>query len=65
MWIRSQGRTGLVMVSCIDAVGNTVMCRGWMLGRYKSHERAVEVLDEIQDQLEDEFGSRVFEMPEE
>jgi len=51
MWIRSQSKTGLVDVSSLDVEDKKVMCRNWTLGEYETEKRAMEVLDEIQEQL--------------
>ncbi|MGJ0845940.1 hypothetical protein SAMN02745784_02960 [Tissierella praeacuta DSM 18095] len=51
MWIRSQSRKELIDVTSLEVVGNTIMCRNWTLGKYETEERAMEVLDEIQEQL--------------
>lgn len=55
LWIRSQDRLYLNIVSNIAVIDNRVEMlanQGRMaLGRYKTHERALEILDEIQDMI--------------
>lgn len=62
MFVKSQNRTTLVDVNCvyvanIDGVENAIIARKdncrLLLGEYKSHHRALEVLDMIQDAIED------------
>lgn len=73
LWIRSQDRLYLNMVSNIAVIDNRVEMlanQGRMaLGRYKTHERALEVLDEIQDLMRSLTDSDLkiiqYEMPEE
>lgn len=73
MWVRSQNREVLINVNnlYINQRGNEYSiivdyCNdNWFaLGTYKSKERAIEVLDDIQHYL-DENWSETFEMPEE
>lgn len=83
LWIRIQDRTELTKVTHLDVRDNDVCVWNfgedcWTLGSYKSEERALEVLDEIQEHLDylnigninrvDENGFRVctiYEMPKE
>lgn len=61
LWIRSQDKDILVKVDSllIDDNNNDIYTQCWVgvnletytLGKYKSKERALEVLDEIQDKL--------------
>ena len=51
LWIRSQDREILVKVSQIyidDYNGTEIRSKDFILGQYKTKERALEVLDEIQ-----------------
>ena len=72
MWVRNQYKTGLVQVSCVDAIGCKVMCRNWTLGVYDSKERAIQVIDLIHQhinsctfaELQGETYAKVFTMPE-
>ena len=65
MWIRSQNKKYFIKPNfvCIDF--NLVKCSNctnfYVIGEYANRERALEVLDEIQNNLNKE----VFEMPEE
>lgn len=67
MWIRNQERKGLVQVSSVDVKGNKIMCKGWVLGEYKTKQRCVEVLDEMHNHLNvlEQSYVKVFEMPKE
>lgn len=88
MWIRSQDKTVLVKVfdfrvDCCIGLDGEYYIQGnldsnydsYILGTYKSKERAIEVLDEIQKKIIDfEFGKAneclisnevVYQMPEE
>ena len=57
IWIRSQNRKNLVTCTDIRLLSNAADCKIWdfnadvILGTYKSEERALEVLDEIEEQL--------------
>ena len=79
LWIRSQNKRALYCVRQLRINGLDIMCLGGeLLGTYKTKERALEVLDEIQTQLVtlnyqylhrgEHFiatESNVYEMPEE
>ena len=79
LWIRSQDKRALLNVRQVRINGLDIMClNGELLGTYISKERALEVLDEIQEHLDylnigninrvDEKGFRVstiYNMPEE
>lgn len=79
LWIRSQDRESLIKADNLGLFGNRIVfipnrpTGGRMtIGRYKTEERALEVLDEIQDFIErkDIRGNRyyqneVFNMPKE
>ena len=84
MWIRSQDKTVLVKVfdfrvDCCIGLDGEYYIQGnldsnydsYILGTYKSKERAIEVLDEIQKLLialprtEIPFNDIVYQMPEE
>ena len=73
MWIRSQDKTNLISCRRITLIGpDKGIClivelttdNYIELAEYKSKERAIEVLDDIQHYL-DENWSETFEMPEE
>ena len=50
LWIRSQNKKALINVRQLRISGPDIMClNGELLGAYKTKERALEVLDEIQD----------------
>ena len=76
LWIRSQDKTTLEKVSTIQLCENPD--RSWffntdlglILGKYKSKERALEVLDEIQNEISKKnLGypnyTGIYEMPKE
>lgn len=77
MWIRTQDKETLINVNCIDMYNINKhewiieACDSNNLGTYKSKERAIEVLDEIQKLLiamprtEIPFNNIVYQMPEE
>ena len=84
MWIRTQDKETLLNVNCIDMYNLNkyewiIEACGNDLGTYKSKERAIEVLDEIQRLIEDlkymeyaidknkfcGYRSNVYQMPEE
>ena len=83
LWIRSQNGERLMKVNGLDYVGyndnyvingyGTNECDNYDLGLYKSKQRALEVLDEIQrlmiaslvDKNLDGYGVVIYEMPEE
>ena len=58
LWVRSQDRESLCTINGIAVDDNTVITVSltlkniFTLGTYKSKERALEVLDEIQNELE-------------
>lgn len=53
LWIRSQNRKALINVKQIRINGLDIMClNGELLGTYKTEERALEVLNEIQNILQ-------------
>lgn len=76
LWIRSQDKMNLVKVNQVNVdyqnnkqiianyVGNFQCDYYEFLGKYETKERALEVLDEIQDYINNKYGD-VFEMPEE
>ena len=59
LWIRSQDKTTLKKTNVLDlytpaeanAENYCILSEGWELGQYKTKERALEVLDEIQTSL--------------
>jgi hypothetical protein len=57
MWIRTQDKKGLIDCTDIRIVNYTDCCRIWdynvdeTLGKYETEQRALEVLDEIQEQM--------------
>lgn len=52
LWIRSQDKSALCCVRNIRINGVDIMCyNGEVLGTYPTRQRALEVLDEIQDKL--------------
>lgn len=72
LWIRSQDRESLYKIDCLYVGGtynNEIQCVSGSLGKYKSKERALEVLDEIQNYISDLLDNRivenVYEMPKE
>lgn len=79
MWIRSQDKLCLMKVEALpilsyDEKDNNIWSVigigkfQYTLGTYKSKERAIEVLDEIQDEISFYVGTiaqRVYEMPKE
>ena len=80
MWIRTQDKETLLNVNCIDMYNLNkyewiIEACGNDLGTYNSKERALEVLDEIQERIINfEFGKAneclisnevVYQMPEE
>lgn len=75
LWIRSQDKTTLINTRRIDVDDNNIIV--WdegryaseiYLGIYKTKERALEVLDEIQDLLQNAYVGNVnrivYQMPE-
>lgn len=67
MWIRSQDGTALVDANQLMINHNKIVCNKWILGTFDTGARALEVLDEIQNHLNDyKNGYReVYEMPQE
>lgn len=76
LWIRSQNKGALIKVEMLGNTDGTIKSylgnNQTVLGTYKSNERALEVLDEIQNILEHEWDykdkfnmCRVYEMPKE
>lgn len=69
MWIRSQDRLRLQYVNRfeIEHFENkeiaTITGHGWFLGEYSTEEKALNVLDKIQNSLEHSNNS-VFQMPQ-
>ena len=77
LWIRSQDKSCLVNVKAVIMLNKEI--RGyynenpnWFLGKYNNEERALEVLDEIQNILKHEWDykdkfsmCRIYEMPKE
>ena len=79
LWIRSQDRDKLVLTKGFETQynnydGGCQIFAVWqnnyqMIGKYKSKERALEVLDEIQkllktEELNDDINVIVYQMPE-
>lgn len=66
MWIRSQNLKALVNIQNIEMDGE---CEIWglgyatLLGKYSTEEKALKVLDKIQNSLEYPYNS-VFQMPQ-
>ncbi|EPY2285849.1 hypothetical protein ACXAT6_003101 [Clostridium sporogenes] len=77
MWIRSQDKNLLINANMVNASENIVFTGYEELGKYSSGERAVEVLDMIQDRIikgnkfDDIYNGKrttrdfVFQMPQE
>lgn len=79
LWIRSQNKEMLTKVNMVDLASDSdleIVCvfdrDDYTLGKYKTKERALEVLDEIQNMLEHEWDykdkfsmCRIYEMPKE
>jgi len=64
LWIRTQSKQSLVKVDNVSITEQTktrynVDSGEWILGRYNSFERALEVLDEIQKFIESLFESAI------
>ncbi len=69
LWIRSQDRECIMKVARLDIDGKKISANGFytILGEYKSYERALEVLDEIQKKivllgLGNNFGSPMIDL---
>jgi hypothetical protein len=56
MWIRSQDLAILVKANeiCIENKTN-IWAEGYLIGKYSTEEKALDVLDEIKDAIEDTF----------
>jgi hypothetical protein len=77
LWIRSQDRLHLKKVNYITINGLDIFCEDFILGTYKTQERALQILDEIDEFIDymnidnistDEYGFRestIFHMPKE
>jgi hypothetical protein len=67
IWIRSQDRLHLEKVNYITINGLDIFCEGFILGTYKTQERTLQILDEIQHYLETviDVSQMVYEMPKE
>ena len=69
MWIRSQNKELLRNVISIEIIKyesekyTTIVGDGWDLGAYSSHEKALRVLDWIQNQIEYK-NVKVHQMPQ-
>lgn len=68
LWIRSQDKERITKIDEVyyssDDYGHYVMCykdqfTGYKLGKYKSKERALEVLDEIQSFIENNYEADI------
>ena len=56
MWIRSQDKMALVEIHDLDIDGANQIWEGCsLIGKYSSEEKALKVLDEIKDAIEDTF----------
>ncbi|AJD31671.1 hypothetical protein ACQX0N_09645 [Clostridium tepidum] len=77
IWIRSQNKDTLVCCKNIEIDGESVYGAHYFLGEYATEQRALEVLDEIQDRMikgtrfDDIYNGKrttrdfVFQMPQE
>ena len=81
LWIRSQDKKLLEKINSFEIVDeSTIQANGFPYGTYKDKERALEVLDEIQEVLEqpqkhiegdytyympNDGSSKIYEMPQE
>ena len=63
LWIRSQDKYTLMKIEeiqiCENLDGTWFMNAGLVLGKYKTKERALEVLDQIQDKLQLRFDNYI------
>lgn len=66
LWIRSQDKRTLIKTSRIDVDDKNIIvwdndyhCTETYMGAYKKHERALEVLDEIQNALLNKWSNNV------
>lgn len=67
MWIRSQGRKILTEIHNLDIDDiNQIWDGSSLLGKYSSEEKALKVLDQIQDNMEsfEHEPTMVFQMPQ-
>jgi len=79
MWIRSQNKTVLIRAGFIDVCDTRIFASnsqtkiektGICIGKYETVERAIEVLDEIQESVWDCLNvnenvmAKIYEMPE-
>lgn len=51
LWIRTQNKKTLLKVDMININSIRLISNGYVLGEYKTNERALEVLDEIQNMI--------------
>lgn len=77
LWVRTQDKKRLINVNEIYIDANVIKanykeyysgCEYVFLGEYSKEERAIEILDEIQEKIEyylDDKLSTIYEMPEE
>ena len=64
LWVRSQDKKALIPINkMITNTCEVLFYDGIILGTYETKERALEVLDEIQDYINNKYGD-VLEMPE-
>lgn len=71
LWIKTQDKKTLMKVNRIEVEENYIVCYEdnnddlvIYMGEYNSEKRALEVLDEIQNYINNNYAD-VFEMPEE
>lgn len=64
LWIKNQDKTKLMKVNVItlSVLGGNIFCDGEIFGEYETRNRALEILNEIQNSLKD--GVIVYELPE-
>ena len=62
--IRTQDRKSLLIYTGVEVVDSYIYMKGksYFLGQYKSKERALELIDDIQDAI---YNISVYEMPKE
>ena len=73
IWIRSQDKEALIKVNWLSACDNMIYREEYsVIGKYSTNERAIEVLDEIQQFIVDCYQCKgdkmfypIFDMPEE
>ena len=66
LWVRSQDKLVLSKVDKLIVNGYDIFNQDQVIGTYSTYERALEVLDEIQEILETRIVSQmVYEMPKE